>query len=89
MFLESRRGFVGVGGGGFEDLLPGIGVDIPAFAERDIAVVSCARGSGAVGHVAAWEAGGSCFVDAGFEGWEPAESACWTPYRSCGEGDGI
>ena len=44
-----------LGEGGGKDLLASGGVDVATLAQRDLAVVTCARGGGAVGHARAGE----------------------------------
>lgn len=46
-----------------------LGICVAAFLERDLAVVACARGAGAVYHVCAGELVAHGFVNAGFPGW--------------------
>ena len=46
-----------------------LGICVAAFLERDLAVVACARGAGAVYHVCARELVAHGFVIAGFPGW--------------------
>lgn len=52
--------------GGGEDLLASGGVDVATLAQGDLAVVTCARGGGAIGYARAGELLLDGLVDAGF-----------------------